>query len=206
MFWVTAAVLGLCWMMGLLSCDCKQTVGYTHDDKCENNSDAKVRNDRDVLCSKSYAKIGRSCQLLIHDHQPQTTYSGLANRRSRSSIFPLVLSAHPCLVSGSFTTLPESPTALLPDQKSMTESAVFRSIITLSTAPSTYHAIRPLVRVIFLVIVTLVAGVDFETAAKAEPSITFRVMSTSSPFGEFSAGSQTKSLFLSSRAGGRWQA
>lgn len=82
----------------------------------------------------------------------------------------------------------------------MTDTAVFRSIILLPTAPATEHPVRPLVNVLLRFVVASITCVDLLTAAEAEPAVRFRVMSATAPFRELCSRGKPKGLFLAARS------
>jgi hypothetical protein len=70
----------------------------------------------------------------------------------------------------------------------MANTTVFWSVILLSGTPPTDHSIGPFIRMFLFFIMALITSIDFLTAAKAEPSITLRVVTTPSSLWEFGAG------------------
>jgi hypothetical protein len=55
----------------------------------------------------------------------------------------------------------------------MADSTVIRPIILLSGTPPTNHAIGPLIRMFFLIIMALITRIHFLTTAEPKPSVTF---------------------------------
>jgi hypothetical protein len=54
----------------------------------------------------------------------------------------------------------------------MANSTLIRPIILLSGTPTTNHAVRPLIRMFFLIIMALVTRIHLLTAAEPKPSVT----------------------------------
>jgi hypothetical protein len=84
----------------------------------------------------------------------------------------------------------------------MANSTVIRPIILLSGTPPTNHAIGPLIRMFFLIIMALITRIHFLATAEPKPSVTLGIMSTAAAFREFSAGLETQGFFFAAWAGG----
>ena len=112
----------------------------------------------------------------------------LLGASSNPSEFPLILPAHLDLIPRTLSSLPEATDTLLPHQASMTDATILRSIILLSRAPSTNHAVGPLIGMVLCFIVAFIACIHFRAAAEAEPAVALGVMSAAASFGEFGAG------------------
>ena len=112
------------------------------------------------------------------------------------SVFPLVLPRHLDSIPRSLPTFPEPPTTFLTHQAAMTDCAVFRPIVLLSTTVTTYHAVRPFVVVVFSVVVALVARVDLLATAESEPPIGFCIVTTAAALWQLGAGHESQRLLL----------
>jgi len=93
-------------------------------------------------------------------------------------VLSLVVPVHLDPVPSSLASLPEAASSPLPYQKTMTERTILRPIVPLFAAPTTNHAIRPLVRMLLCVIMTFVTSVNFLTAAESKPPKALRIMAT----------------------------
>lgn len=140
------------------------------------------------------------CQIVLI---PPASSSGLLCPSGPPKL-PLILPAHLHTIPRALPSLPEAPGALA-NQQVVADSAVLRPVVRFPGAPPTDHAVRPLVRVLLVIIVALVACVHLLAAAEPEPTITLRVVSASAALGELGAGSQAQGLLLAARSAGRWK-
>lgn len=85
-------------------------------------------------------------------------------------VLPRIFPAHPALVPCPLAAFPE-PATLLPNHTPSAKSTRFDSVVLLATAPSTDHAIRPLVDMVLGYIVTLVTRVYLAATREAEPAV-----------------------------------
>ncbi len=83
----------------------------------------------------------------------------------------------------------------------MANSTLIRPIILLSGTPPTNHAIRPLIRMFFLLIMAPVTRIHLLTTAEPKPPVTLGIMSTATAFRKLSAGLETEGFFLAAWAG-----
>ena len=127
-------------------------------------------------------------------------------RAPRPSELPLVLPRHLDSITRSLSSLPEPTSTPLPTHHAVTNSTVLWPIVLLSATPSTYHAVRPLIRMFLFFVMAFVAGVHFLTTAKSKPSVALGVMAAAASFREFGASLETESLFLAAWSRGRWEA
>jgi hypothetical protein len=89
---------------------------------------------------------------------------------SNSPKLPLILATHQSLVPSTFASLPEA-VALLANNTTSAEAACLHGIVLFPTAPPTYHAIRPFLRMIFCCVMALVAWVNLAATRETKPSV-----------------------------------